>query len=209
MAKVLNHIRISVRLCLISVNEMRDFYLHAYGYFDRRIRELEKKGNKKNDPESGEIIAEEIGELREHKNNSGYFAVVMMFSAFQRFLEELRDLTLDLAAVPELREVILPSSQKNPSLEDFNSFFSRLGISLQNAPYDWAKLIRLRDYRNAIVHQSGWVTGINRKRLSTYGHKLGEKLDVLDFVDEAGRLVDETADQLGKNYLDVIRGKGL
>ena len=207
--QVSTSIKSSVWLCRLSVNEMRDFHLHTYSYFEHRIKEIEQNAKKAKRDKDSKEDAEFLVELKAHKNHGGYFAVLMMYSAFERALEELRDLTLDLAIAPQLRDVVSFAGQRKFSLEDYATFFERLGIGFHRAPYDWTGLTCLRDRRNAIVHQGGWVNEINYKRLSHYGHKIGERLNSVDFVGKAGRLIDRTVDQLGKDFLKVIRSKNL
>ncbi len=206
MASLSLTVRIADRLCRSEINEMRDFYLHAGGYFDRRIKQLQQKVVRKpSNREYEDFVANESLELKEHKNLAGYFAVLMMFSAFERFLQGLYDHTIFLSAVPELRDVVLQATQGRVSLESFKLFFKRLGIDLGKPTYNWDALIRLQRYRNTVAHQGGWVTESNFKSLAPYGHKLGEKLEVdIDYVTVTGKLIDGTTDQFSKDYLEVM-----
>jgi hypothetical protein len=200
-------VRVANRLCRSAVNEMRDFYLHAAGYFDRRIKQFERKFTDDNaGTEYGEYISDHLFELREYKNLAGYFAVLMMFSAFERLLQDLYDDSIFLAAVPELRDVILRATRGRMSLDDFRSFFKVLGIDLGTSAYHWSALCRLQNYRNAIAHQGGWVTESNLNKVASHGHKLGDHIEIsLEFVTKAGDLIDKTANELCGDFVRGMR----
>jgi hypothetical protein len=188
---------------------MRDFNLHTNGYFDHRIKKVEfMSAIRPRSTEYKESMADQLTELREHQNLAGYFAVLMTFSAFEQFLEELYGDSIYLATVPDLRELIVQATRRRISLAEFRSFFKVLGIDLGGSSYDWSGLLRLQSYRNAIAHQRGWVGENNVKTLAPFGYKLGQYIEIpSEFVFEAASLVDKTTDQFSREFLTIMSGR--
>ena|ERR1035441_455141 len=209
MESLAYRVRIASRLCRAAVHEMRDFYSHAGDYFDRRIKQMEQKfADAPGNTERRDFIADDLIDLREHKNLAAYFAILMIFSAFERFLQGLYDDSIYLASVRELRDVVQQATRGRVSLENFKEFFKVLEIDLTKDPYDWPKLLRLQKYRDAIAHQGGWVTENNISKLESYGHKVLDKIDISqEYVAEAGDLIDKTTDQFCQDYEQRMRSR--
>jgi len=209
MESLAYRVRIASQLCHAAVHEMREFYYHAGGYFDRRITQMEQKfADVPGNTQRQDFIADELIDLREHKNLAGYFAILMIFSAFERFLQELYDDTIYLASVRELRDVVQQATRGRVSLENFRAFFKVLGIDLKKDPYDWHNLSRLKKYRDAIAHQGGWLTESNIPELASYGHKVLDKIDISqDYVAQAGDLIEKTTDQFCQDYAQGMRSR--
>ena len=212
MSNVATNVRAAESRCRIAVSDLRGFYLHAFGYFEHRTKELERE-IAKTPPKNSEdesFVGDTFAELKLGKTQSGYLCVLMMFSALERFLQDIHDLTMFLGTTAELRNVTLYSGQKRLSLDYFKSFFKRLGIDLCTAPYDWASVVRLQQYRNAIAHQGGMVTESNYRVLSPYGHALGEQIEIsLEYVTGTGRLIDQTVTRFSNNYLVELQKRNL
>src|SRR5664280_556511 len=214
MEKIRLAVRVAEMLYRHEVIDVSDFCRHTDGYFQQRLKVLgqevaqEPKPNPDDEDEmyGYEMYTEDrFLELNYHRNHGAYFGVLMVFSALERFLQSLYDLTMDVAIVPKFRNVVLEIGQKRLTLEHFKMFLKSLDIDVCSEPYQWDNLIRLQRYRNAIAHQGGRVTESNYRALSAYNHKIGEKLDVtLHYVQQVSRLTGETVRQVSRDYLKAI-----
>lgn len=212
-------VRAAETLCRHETMDISDFCSHTDTYFQECIEELKRRvaqEPKPNPDDEDEVYGYEMWtgdrflELKHHRNHSGYFGALMVFSALERFLQSLYDITLDVAIVPKFRDAILEIGQKRLTLEHFKDFLKRFDIEVSGTPYHWVELIKLQRYRNAIVHQGGRVTETNCRLLSAYNHKTGEVLDIrLKYVQQAARLVQEAVKRIGEDYVKALKKRGL
>lgn len=218
IANIYVAIRAAESLCRIELIDISQFCTHTDFHFQERIRQLKRQVAQEAKPNPDDEDAaygyemwteDRFLELKQHRSYGRYFGVLMVFSALERFFQSVYDLTAYLAMRPELREVSLRDTRRRLVLDDFKAFFKSLDIDLSKPPYEWAHLVKLQKYRNAIAHQGGWVTEVNLRLLSTYGHKMGDRLDItLEEVKRNANLVETTSSELSKNYIEAMEKRG-
>ena len=72
------------------------------------------------------------------------------------------------------------ASKKWLDLPGYAAVLKENGIIITSVPVEYTSLIQLRDIRNAIAHHGGWVTEENEQRMSQYGYKVGDFVQVDD-----------------------------
>jgi HEPN superfamily RiboL-PSP-like protein len=204
-------LRTPARLLEIDLEALREYCRQANSFFERRKQKFEKNISEK-DPRSidPDTVVDARAEMEHHLDLNGYFGLLMTYSGFEEFLQDLYEYTRYLATVPSLRDLMRRHTKSWLKLDEYKSFFKEFDIDLSKSPFEWAKLKRLQRLRNLIAHQGGVVTSEYASSFPSEGYKEGDSLRIsMKEVEQNIELVKVTADRLVKEFTDALRKKRL
>ena len=208
-------LRAGLRIVQLDLEVSAKFYEQTARYFGEKIQTRKKKDDAK--PASywdqdggygttrGELASEEYRELQEMLQLNSYFGVLTIFAAFERFL---------LRTFQNMKRLKLVKNewQKKQGflkLGDYKDSLKGIGIYLAKPPFPWSDITKLKDFRDAIAHQDGFVTEENIKRLRRYKYEIGQRIQISDeYYRSAANLVKDSCSQLVNEYGDVLRKRG-
>ncbi len=207
-----SQIRAARSLVRTELLEVREFCREAESFFKRNLRKFDQ--NVKEEPDSDDnenFLSDYRMELEGRVELTGYFGIIMVFSALERFSHRVYQSTMNLAVEPELADVVLWSSRTRwLNFGEFKEFLKRLGVDTSAKQFEWSGIDKLHRLRNAIVHQGGMVTEGNLNSLRPYGYEEWQRVTApLSYVQESIKLVENATKEIGEAYLLALKKKKL
>lgn len=206
-------LRAGLRIVQIDVEAAVEFYDQTHRHFRREIDTWEKK-NAVHSPAyweedlggitRGELESERGLELRDKLRLNSYFVILNIFGSFERLLLRIFQDMRDLKLVKDNWQ----KKQPYLTLDGYKECLKAIGINLTKSPFKWSDIIKLQAFRNAIAHQNGFVTEENIKRLSAYGYKLGQMIEIKEkYLRASIDLVNDSCSRVVKEYSRALRKK--
>ncbi len=204
-----------VHMELASIGEFCD-------YADQHFHELIDNFKDQFNPD--QVLSEEeqgfvfdrLQELKGHTHRSAYYGVLTVFSVWERYLYGMYKYTRALSLRPELQNIKFSVDKSWLKLNEYRTYFKELGVQMPTPPFNWEAIEELRDYRNAIAHQGGTVTGQNIKALQSHQkpsakkYKLGDRLEIrVGYVSDSIELITKTSREFGTQYLETLKELGI
>jgi hypothetical protein len=204
-------VRANSRLVEIDLETAVEFYDHTEASFRKQIEIFEARVQKKvkQHPKSywdeevsdgvtrGEIVSEQRMELLGIAALNGHFGILTVYSAFDRFLNHL------FQYIKEFKMSVPPAFKRKNWLDlvGYKEVLKANGVDITVAPIRYQELIKLRDIRNAIAHDGGWVTHDNERRLRSYGYKASTQITISDECFRSSvTLVRESFERIAKLF---------
>ena len=199
MTKYPVRLRAGLSLVRINLESAKQYFQEANFHFDRQLRDLLAEDQDK--PSSyweedlggitrGDLGAERRMAIEGNQQLTRQFAVILAYSALERFL---------LLICTELQ-----SSDSAPPIRRFDQIVKALhgiAIDLRTPRERSRELDRLRELRNAFAHQGGWVTSENVRRLQPFGYAENTWIELdADYFASACVLVHETCRDVARGY---------
>jgi hypothetical protein len=192
----------------IELDTAERFFRFSEPRFQRELRKLEKE--EKSHSESywnenldfgttrGDLLSEEYSQIREMQRLNRYFGVILVYSALDRFL---------FAIYRDARRLGLVKDKQlgaKPYL-DFKGYVQvlrkDLGIDVIGRCTEYAALNKLRNIRNVIAHDAGWVHSSSVKKLKQYGFKTHQQIELPEgYFSEIRKLVMEVCSFVSESY---------
>jgi hypothetical protein len=208
-------IRAAQSMVEIELNDIQEFFRESEHFFESRVKkfkaDISHERSKLPYREDEEMsLADRRMELEGHLDLNRSFGLVMVFSSLERFFSRIYMCTMELAARPELQEIVAwASRRKFLVFADVRSFIKAIDVNVSDKRFRWGDVEKLQHLRNAIVHQGGLVTAENLNNLRPYGYKEGQTVVIASaYVEESIELVQEVSQEIAHASVAFFERKG-
>jgi hypothetical protein len=192
-----------VALLTHDLHAADEFYKHTARSFKRRIREIERTYDQYSDAEMNrdlggttmsELAGEQVQETHMLSEMNGYFGILTVYGAFERFLFWMFQ---DMKNRGEVTGAA--SNQGYLTLEGYKDVLKTSGVYLSQPPFKWSELKKLQAIRNVIAHHNGHVIADQEKWVASYGYKAGDSIVIDDsYFQHTIHIVRDTCSMLSK-----------
>ena len=136
-------------LARFSIDELTSFYHQAKNHFASRLAGLEarSKGVSREDEES-DYLAGRMEEVACLLDLNERFGVLGAYRTFETFLRNVVD---------QLRKEGFIEGKRESYLNGLKEQLKKFGVDLEQPPFQWLEIDKLRNIRNCIAHGDGWV----------------------------------------------------
>jgi hypothetical protein len=200
-------VRATVSLVRIEIRAALDFYEHTDANFQRAIRSFDADIAKypasfwDQEPiegfSPGDLASDQRVELLSLSELTGTFGIIMVYSIFERFLQNMFEyIKLGNVLSEEMRRA------RWLDFKGHKDALKTIGIDITRAPFDYQELLKLNAIRNALTHQGGWVTEENAKKLKPFGFARGNSITISqEYFKSAALLILTTSEDIAEAYL--------
>jgi len=191
-----------VLMARITLSELKRFYDEATKHFDAQFARLEMcaKSTLPEDDDESEYLSVMMEELEGMSDLVQKFGVIGIYRTFEIFLRK---------AVGRQRMAgAVISGQTARYVDKLKDQLKEIGVELTQPPFQWQEITKLREIRNCIAHNEGWVDKESASILRSYGlpaeegHCLklpkGYFLEALELVDKTCELIIEKCGEARK-----------